>query len=138
MSKTPGAVAGFFPGRLTTLVLLFLLLASGLGRAEDLEWEAQPDAATSASPLETPVTSGGFDYIENFDGSISIDLDQLVAAYADDEADADSRFRGRELLVRGKVVKTGKPETPWLTLAGEKEEARIRCQLVPEASANPL
>ncbi|MDR3211601.1 MAG: hypothetical protein LBU79_06775, partial [Planctomycetota bacterium] len=40
--------------------------------------------------------------------------------------------------VRGKVVKTGKPETPWLTLAGEKEEARIRCQLVPEASANPL
>lgn len=119
---------------------LVLLLCSGRGlhAAEtgvDAVTSASIDAETGASKQLDPIKiSENFSvaYACNDNGAIFIVASDLTDAYQQDELASDSLFKGKDMIVKGEVEKTSKPDAakPWLTLVGDANSGKkVRCAL---------
>lgn len=120
--------------------LLALTAISSIAAAED---ETGVDAVTSASldattgasqALEPVAVSGDFSvaYALNDDGALFIQARDLADAYHRDELMSDSIFKDKDVVVRGVIEKTSKPDAvkPWITLIGDDSSGKkIRCSL---------
>lgn len=104
--------------------------------AVDVTTAASVDATTGASRQVAEITVGGsfsVAYAVNDDGALFIMAPNLTDAYQRDEMASDSLFKGKEMVVKGTVEKTSKPDAgkPWVTLVGDDaSKKKVRCALV--------
>lgn len=103
----------------------------------DTMTSASVDATTGASKQVAEITVGGsfsVAYAVNYDGALFIMAPNLTDAYQRDELASDALFKGKDMVVKGTVEKTSKPDArkPWITLVGDDaSKKKIRCALAP-------
>ena len=133
------------PGSALLLILALGLFAppglghgaddGGAGNGVDAVTSASVDATTGASKqVEAIKVTGTFSvaYAVNDDGALFVMARDLADAYQRDELASDTLFKGKAVLVKGRVEKTSKADAakPWLTLAEDDASGKkVRCAL---------
>ncbi|MDR1519039.1 MAG: hypothetical protein LBU23_02700 [Planctomycetota bacterium] len=109
------------------------------GGGGDTVTSASPDAASGATPPAGQLRASEkaeFTYRVQPGGALEIWASELAAAYAANEPAADALFKDKELILLGRVEKTGGAGAarPWISLSDGRGGKVIRCLLAPGAS----